>query len=684
MPMLSKVIMGIDILPMSSSSSKRKPKYAAIIFKEEKIIFKDEEITLRKLNKVLTKYKPDILATDNIWELAPTQESLQNLMKQFPPFKLVQVTGSPSQGMQPVHKLARRCGIHLTSHPTPIETAEICVRLVQIGIGFEVALFEKETQIRISRTRNIGPGGWSQNRYRRHSHAVILQSTRDIQTQLDEQGIEYDLSVRKADYGLDKSVFTVYAAVSDILSFIKSYNGSTIQIKVTPIKKKEMEFIPLTAQEDESPPLKSLIVGVDPGTTTGIAILDLNGKILALRSGKDISRRDLIRYIAKLGSAVMICSDVSPLPKYVEKVANTFNSIIFRPRKSLKVSEKQELVNNYLQNSKRKVSDAHIRDSLACALKAYFSYQNIFEKIQKRIREMNVDVPLEKVKVLVMRGYSIYDAISILTFKPEEKEEETILEQTQHTDTDRVKELNEKIYLLIDKNLQLKRNFDDLHTKNVKLEEELELQRIKISESQERLETVRSKSFYRLRGERLIRAQEKEINHLRKVISELKDQITTLENQISKLERKSVILEELERQRLANKIIILKVVENFSKECLESVELFPNDVIYMLDGSGGGSSTAEQLINNEISAIITNTLSHNAYEQFKNSGIYVIPTEEIQKDLKIRAGIYYLDKKIFDQKLKMYKQRQHEMSRQEAESWLQNLVSDYRKRKDTS
>lgn len=673
--------MGLDILPMSSTSSKSKPKYAAIIFSDEKIIFKTEELTLRKLIKILHRYKPDILAVDNIWELAPNQDALQDTLKKYPPLKLVQVTGSPAYGMQPIHKLAKRCGIHLTSHPTPIETAEICVRLVQIGIGFEVALFEKETQIRLSRTRNIGPGGWSQNRYRRHSHAVILQATRAIQNQLDEQGIEYDLSVRKADYGLDRSMFTVYTAMNEVLSAIKPYSGSTIQIKITPIKKKEIEFIPLTSKEDGSPPLRSIIVGIDPGTTTGVSILDLNGDILALRSGKEISRRDLIKYIAKFGSAVMICSDVSPLPKYVEKIANTFNSIIYRPRKSMKVSEKQELVTNYLKKFNRKVSDAHIRDSLACALKAYLSYHNIFAKIQKRIQEMNVDLPMEKVKVLVMRGYSIYDAISILTFKPEE-EEDSIPEEPQATDNEKIRNLNEKIYLMIDKNLSLKRKLEDSTAENVELKKELEIHKNDIKKLEEQVEQVRSKTFYRLRGERLIRAQISEVNRQRKAISELKDKIAQLNDEISKYETKSVIMEELEREKLANKIVILKVVENFSKECLESVEIFPNDVIYLLDGSGGGASTAEQLIDSEVSAIITNTLSHDAFEQFRNSGIVIIPSEEVVTELKMKGGIYYFDKDVFDQKLKIYKEEQHEMNRQEAEAWLQNLVSDYRKRKE--
>jgi len=50
--------------------------------------------------------------------------------------------------------------------------------------------------------------------------------------------------------------------------------------------------------------------------------------------------------------------------------------------------------------------------------------------------------------------------------------------------------------------------------------------------------------------------------------------------------------------------------------------------------------------------------------------------------LKMYEGIYYIDKKQLESKLKLFKQKQYAMSLQEAELWLQNLISNYRNRKD--
>jgi hypothetical protein len=347
------------------------------------------------------------------------------------------------------------------------------------------------------------------------------------------------------------------------------------------------------------------------------------------------------------------------------------------------VVDKKEIVTDFLKKSNMKVSDAHIRDALACALKAYLSFQNTFEKIHKKMQELNVDIeiPEEKVKVLVMRGYSIYDAISILTFDQEGKEEE-LVEETEVIDKDKIEELNKKIYLLIDKNLELKRNFEESKVQNTELEQAVKEGKDQISDLQNQIEKIRSKTFYQLKGERMIRTQTAEITRQRKEITTLQADIDKLKDEISSYQSKELILEELKREQVANKIIILKVMDTFSKECIEKVELFPNDVVYMIDGSGGGQTTADQLIAEDIRAIITNTLSHAAFEQFRNAGIPVIPIEEVIEDLKMTEGIYYMDKKQLDTKLKQYKQKQYAMSLQEAELWLQNLITNYRNRQD--
>ncbi|MFQ5892336.1 MAG: DUF460 domain-containing protein, partial [Candidatus Methanofastidiosia archaeon] len=119
--------------------------------------------------------------------------------------------------------------------------------------------------------------------------------------------------------------------------------------------------------------IEYLIVGIDPGTTLGMAILDLNGNLKSLFSSKNLKRRDVIDKISKFGYPSVISTDVNPPPKMVEKLSKSFDTILHVPDSNLLVSEKNELCREY------KVKNSHERDALSAALKAYNNFLNKFE-----------------------------------------------------------------------------------------------------------------------------------------------------------------------------------------------------------------------------------------------------------------------------------------------------------------
>ena len=65
--------------------------------------------------------------------------------------------------------------------------------------------------------------------------------------------------------------------------------------------------------------MKLIIIGIDPGTTLGYAILDLEKKLLKLASSKQLNLSLLISKTINQGKPVIACSDVTPAPKFVEK-----------------------------------------------------------------------------------------------------------------------------------------------------------------------------------------------------------------------------------------------------------------------------------------------------------------------------------------------------------------------------
>jgi hypothetical protein len=126
-----------------------------------------------------------------------------------------------------------------------------------------------------------------------------------------------------------------------------------------------------------------IIVGLDPGITVGLAILDTNGKVISLLSRRDMKRSDIINEIDKIGRPIIIACDVNPAPDSVEKMASTFGSKLSFPEVDLAVNEKVELTRGF------KLEDKHQQDALASAIKAYKSFSKLIEKIERQLTKNN-------------------------------------------------------------------------------------------------------------------------------------------------------------------------------------------------------------------------------------------------------------------------------------------------------
>ncbi|MCK5047537.1 MAG: DUF460 domain-containing protein, partial [Candidatus Heimdallarchaeota archaeon] len=168
---MSKII-GIDILAGTSSqklASASSNRFAAIVMEDDKVIESHNSISIRNLIKLSRTHEPVFLAVDNIFELESNSAKIIRFCGQLPhKTQIIQVTGAPPDGFEPVNRLARRHGIPYPSqHANPLQTAEIICRLAVKGVGYILIPFEEETEIKISRAKAIGPGGWSQQRYSR-------------------------------------------------------------------------------------------------------------------------------------------------------------------------------------------------------------------------------------------------------------------------------------------------------------------------------------------------------------------------------------------------------------------------------------------------------------------------------------------------------------------------------------
>ncbi|GAI92737.1 unnamed protein product, partial [marine sediment metagenome] len=141
----------------------------------------------------------------------------------------------------------------------------------------------------------------SQARYSRLMDTSVNQEAKKVEIILKEQNFDYDKNTAKSKYGAQKVIFNVYTPFNEVTKVIKKQKGEICRINVVPINKERVEFIPLSQEVTEKSKLKRLIVGIDPGLTVGLSILDLKGRIVKIASFREVSRGQIIREITRYG-----------------------------------------------------------------------------------------------------------------------------------------------------------------------------------------------------------------------------------------------------------------------------------------------------------------------------------------------------------------------------------------------
>lgn len=129
---------------------------------------------------------------------------------------------------------------------------------------------------------------------------------------------------------------------------------------------------------------KALIIGIDPGSTSAVAAIDLDGEIQLLESGKNFPPSEIIKRIVRVGSPVVVASDKGKTPSTVEDVRTSLGAELFEPEQDLGSERKKEL---------GKGSNSHEKDAVASAFYAYNNLQREIKKIEKYEEKLEIERP---------------------------------------------------------------------------------------------------------------------------------------------------------------------------------------------------------------------------------------------------------------------------------------------------
>ncbi|MEK6835666.1 MAG: DUF460 domain-containing protein [Nanoarchaeota archaeon] len=158
-----------------------------------------------------------------------------------------------------------------------------------------------------------------------------------------------------------------------------------------------------------------IIIGIDPGTTKGYAVLDFNGDILAANSSKKLNIETIIKEVFKFGKPVLIGTDVNKVPSFVEKVAARLGARVSKPEFNIPKQHKRIIIKRFLKDKKFQTSNKHESDALIAAILAYKSIKPLLKKIEDKLTNTSKSYLIEDIKKIVVKeNINIKDAVKLL------------------------------------------------------------------------------------------------------------------------------------------------------------------------------------------------------------------------------------------------------------------------------
>jgi predicted RNase H-like nuclease (RuvC/YqgF family) len=637
-------VFGIDIIKGSVRSRSRRPMYALVRMAGQ-TIESESEVSMFRLFRLLAEERPDILAVDSIQEIAADQHELFFFLQGLPPqTRFVQVTGGERK--ETLGKVAARFNISFNRFD-PFAEARTTAQVASLGAGAEVIAFESESEIVVSRHRSPGKGGWSQNRYVRKMHGAVQLKGREIEMALVAAGLRYEKKESRAFGGCSRVAFRVFATRDQVP--VPTYRGADVQVRISGKRLERIRFRPLSGKP------RYLIVGIDPGTTTAFAALDLDGNLLHLASSRQMTMSDVIESLYKVGKPLIIASDVQEMPFTVEKIRRSFSAVAYTPRQDVSVETKVELTAPFAY------ANDHERDALSAALDAYRQYRHKFQNLLKRIPPGH---DLDEVRARVIRGQSLEQVIGDM--KMPVPVTDTIIPPAPV-----IAKQDERVRVL---DGMVKR----LRTYIAELQEDLKSRDYEIQRLQGRIRKVHSSRDAEL-------AKNTEMVKKDAIIQSLKKRLHKEERRNYNLVKRLARIKKFAELSMDGEVLPVKVMDSLTKEGLrkltEDVGIDEGDIIFVSRTDGWGRSIVRELSEMRIKALIVsdNILTESdplMLPAFREAGLPLISFRETLTQVRGKQGL--CGKEAFDAALVRWQERQEKHEREKKTEMIEHIFKEYK------
>ncbi len=639
-------VFGIDIIKGSVRSRSRRPMYA-LVRMDGGTIESEGEVSMFRLFRMLTDERPDILAVDSLQEIAADQRELYFFLQGLPPqTRLVQVTGGERK--ETLGKVAARFNISFNRFD-PFAEARTTAQVASLGAGAEVIAFENESEVVVSRHRSPGKGGWSQNRYVRKMHGAVQLKGREIEMALVAAGLRYEKKETRAFGGCSRVAFRVFATRDQVP--VPTYRGADVQVRIHGKRLERIRFRPLSIKP------RYLIVGIDPGTTTAVAALDLDGNLLHLASSRQMNMADVIESLYKVGKPLIIATDVQEMPYSVEKIRRAFSAIAFVPKQDVSVDTKVELTAPF------PYANDHERDALSAALDAYRQYRQKFQNLIKRIPPGH---DLDEVRARVIRGQSLDSVLGEMKVparQPETAESVPAPPECGRHD-ERVRVLDGMV----------KR----LRTFVAELQEEAKGKEYEIRRLQARLRNISTARDTEL-------AKDTEIVKKDAVIQSLKKRLHKEERHNRNLVKRLARIKKFAELSMEGEVVPVKVMDALTKDGLrrlaDHVGIEEGDIIFVTRTDGWGRNIVRDLADLGVKAVVlaADTLARSDPQMlplFREADIALLSDRDAGVQVRGKQGL--AGKESLDSALGKWKGQQEEHEREKKSDLIEHIFKEYK------
>jgi predicted RNase H-like nuclease (RuvC/YqgF family) len=378
-----------------------------------------------------------------------------------------------------------------------------------------------------------------------------------------------------------------------------------------------------------------LIVGVDPGITTGLCAIDLHGNIIKHYSSKRMGFEKIVSWINSTGTPIIIACDVEIPPQIIKKLSMQFKAKIFHPPKDLKVGEKQRITQGI------DTEDDHQRDSCSAAILAYKKYSTLFKKVDYFLSKIGKEEKSDEIKKKILFGEArnIKEALK-------EKVDDINLQKKK-----RVKHKEKEKEATI-----LKREINNLKEELEKVQKQLEKERQK----NERLieELANKKSDTELK--KLANIRQATIQSLEEKILELKLEVERLKKENKRKSKEEIIIKKYD-------CYLIREIEDLSEKEIEKIGDAFGDAILVKKLSLPSKRTIAFLKKKKIPVILYEkgkkisdkvsvpTLPINEVKIIEENDIRFIKKEEVERALKSRDIIEKILSEYREKRIKFNK-----------------------------